>query len=161
MHGQQNDKYTEMHGQQNGKYNEMHGQQNDKYTEMHGQQNDKYTEMHGQQNIKNCTDCLKLLWYYAISNGEKLLNKVAKVHVVLKFRVKHLTHKLKTLKYSEKALHIYHSTRLIILNNVTFHHHHREQLKISQNFRWFKRSGYWILPQYIVKYYKIQKLHTF
>ena len=28
----------------------MHGQQNDKYTEMHGQQNDKYTEMHGQQN---------------------------------------------------------------------------------------------------------------
>ena len=31
----------------------MHGQQNDKYTEMHGQQNDKYTEMHGQQNIKN------------------------------------------------------------------------------------------------------------
>ena len=33
----------------------MHGQQNDKYTEMHGQQNDKYTEMHGQQNVKkNC-----------------------------------------------------------------------------------------------------------
>jgi len=31
----------------------MHGQQNDKYTEMHGQQNDKYTEMHGQQNVKN------------------------------------------------------------------------------------------------------------
>jgi hypothetical protein len=31
----------------------MHGQQNDKYTEMHGQQNDKYTEMHGQQNSKN------------------------------------------------------------------------------------------------------------
>jgi hypothetical protein len=30
----------------------MHGQQNDKYTEMHGQQNDKCTEMHGQQNIK-------------------------------------------------------------------------------------------------------------
>ena len=30
----------------------MHGQQNDKYTEMHAQQNDKYTEMHGQQNIK-------------------------------------------------------------------------------------------------------------
>jgi hypothetical protein len=30
----------------------MHGQQNDKYTEMHDQQNDKYTEMHGQQNIK-------------------------------------------------------------------------------------------------------------
>jgi len=32
----------------------MHGQQNDKYTEMqHGQQNDKYTEMqHGQQNDK-------------------------------------------------------------------------------------------------------------
>jgi hypothetical protein len=30
----------------------MHGQQNDKYTEMHGQQNDKYTEMHGQQNVK-------------------------------------------------------------------------------------------------------------
>jgi hypothetical protein len=37
-----------MHGQQNDKYTEMHGQQNDKYTEMHGQQNDKYTEMHGQ-----------------------------------------------------------------------------------------------------------------
>jgi hypothetical protein len=30
----------------------MHGQQNDKYTEMHGQQNDIYTEMHGQQNVK-------------------------------------------------------------------------------------------------------------
>jgi len=30
----------------------MHGQQNDKYTEMHGQQNDKYTQMHGQQNFK-------------------------------------------------------------------------------------------------------------
>ena len=30
----------------------MHGQQNDKYTEMHGQQNDKYTEMHGQQTSK-------------------------------------------------------------------------------------------------------------
>jgi hypothetical protein len=30
----------------------MHGQQNDKYTEMHGQQNDKYTEMHGKQNKK-------------------------------------------------------------------------------------------------------------
>ena len=44
-----------MHGQQNDKYTEMHGQQNDKYTEMHGQQNDKYTEMHGQQNFKkNC-----------------------------------------------------------------------------------------------------------
>ena len=41
-----------MHGQQNDKYTEMHGQQNDKYTEMHGQQNDKYTEMHGQQNVK-------------------------------------------------------------------------------------------------------------
>jgi len=52
MHGQQNDKYTEMHGQQNDKYTEMHGQQNDKYTEMHGQQNDKYTEMHGQQTVK-------------------------------------------------------------------------------------------------------------
>jgi hypothetical protein len=52
MHGQQNDKYTEMHGQQNDKYTEMHGQQNDKYTDMHGQQNDKYTEMHGQQNVK-------------------------------------------------------------------------------------------------------------
>jgi hypothetical protein len=32
----------------------MHGQQNDKYTEMHRQQNDNYTEMHGQQNIKSC-----------------------------------------------------------------------------------------------------------
>ena len=52
MHGQQNDKYTEMHGQQNDKYTEMHGQKNDKYTEMHGQQNDKYTEMHGKQNFK-------------------------------------------------------------------------------------------------------------
>jgi len=31
----------------------MHGQQNDKYTEMHGQQNDKYTEMHGQQNFES------------------------------------------------------------------------------------------------------------
>jgi ribosomal protein S4 len=41
MHGQQNDKYTEINGQQNDKYNEMHGQQNDKYTEMHGQQNIK------------------------------------------------------------------------------------------------------------------------
>jgi hypothetical protein len=30
----------------------MHGQQNDKYTEMHGQQNDKYTEIHGQQNVR-------------------------------------------------------------------------------------------------------------
>ena len=30
----------------------MHGQQNDKYTEMQGQQNDKYTEMHGQQNVR-------------------------------------------------------------------------------------------------------------
>ena len=34
----------------------MHGQQNDKYTEMHGQQNDKYTEMHGQQNVKKKVD---------------------------------------------------------------------------------------------------------
>ena len=36
----------------------MHGQQNDKYTEMHGQQNDKYTEMQGQQNVKkiNCNN---------------------------------------------------------------------------------------------------------
>ena len=41
-----------MHGQQNDKYTDMHGQQNDKYTDMHGQQNDKYTEMHGQQNVK-------------------------------------------------------------------------------------------------------------
>ena len=41
-----------MHGQQNDKYTEMHGQQNDKYTEMHCQQNYKYTEMHGQQNVK-------------------------------------------------------------------------------------------------------------
>jgi len=53
MHGQQNDKYAEMHGQQNNKYTELHGQQNDKYAEMHGQQNNKYTEMHGQQNVKN------------------------------------------------------------------------------------------------------------
>jgi hypothetical protein len=41
-----------MHGQQNDKYTEMHGQQNDKYTEMHGQQNDKYTEMRVQQNFR-------------------------------------------------------------------------------------------------------------
>ena len=41
-----------MHGQQNDKYTEMHGQQNDKYTEMHGQQNDKYTEMHGLHKVK-------------------------------------------------------------------------------------------------------------
>ena len=41
-----------MHGQQNDKYTEIHGQKNDKYTEMHSQQNDKYTEMHGQQNVK-------------------------------------------------------------------------------------------------------------
>jgi hypothetical protein len=52
MHGQQNDRYTEMNGQQNDKYTDMHGQQNDRYTEMHGQQNDKYTEMHGKQNVK-------------------------------------------------------------------------------------------------------------
>ena len=43
----------------------MHGQQNDKYTEMHGQQNDKYTEMHGQQNFKvyvgrSTTQCMVL-----------------------------------------------------------------------------------------------------
>ena len=63
MHGQQNDKYTEMHGQQNHKYTEMHGQQNDKYTEMHGQQNHKYTEMHGQQNV---TTYKCICWY--ISN---------------------------------------------------------------------------------------------
>jgi len=43
--------------------------------------------MHGQQNIKNCIDCSKLLWYYAISNDEKLLNKFVKGHVALKFRV--------------------------------------------------------------------------
>ena len=46
-----------MHGQQNDKYTEMHGQQNDKYTEMQGQQNDKYTEMHGQQNVKKMYEC--------------------------------------------------------------------------------------------------------
>ena len=40
----------------------MHGQQNDKYTEMHGRQNDKYTEMHGQQNVKkNSLDSPKTL----------------------------------------------------------------------------------------------------
>jgi hypothetical protein len=44
----------------------MHGQQNDKYTEMHGQQNDKYTEMHGQQNVKNSH-------YVKHSNNESLL----------------------------------------------------------------------------------------
>jgi len=51
-----------MHGQQNDKYTEMHGQQNDKYTEMHSQQNDKYTEMHGQQNVK------KLFWWLVEEN---------------------------------------------------------------------------------------------
>ena len=51
-----------MHGQQNDKYTEMHGQQNDKYTEMHGQQNDKYTEMHGQQNINICSAVVHLIF---------------------------------------------------------------------------------------------------
>jgi hypothetical protein len=55
-----------MHGQKNDKYTEMHGQQNDKYTEMHGQQNDKYTEMHGQQNVKksdrSVSNSLRALW---------------------------------------------------------------------------------------------------
>ena len=63
MHGQQNDKYTEMHGQQNDKYTEMHGQQNDKYTEMHGQQNDKYTELHGQQKVKQSLYYLHAIWW--------------------------------------------------------------------------------------------------
>ena len=40
----------------------MHGQQNDKYTEMHGQQNDKYSEMHGQQNIKKTIIAVVLKW---------------------------------------------------------------------------------------------------
>ena len=39
----------------------MHGQQNDKYTEMHGQQNDKYTEMHGQSNVKKPAKYFELL----------------------------------------------------------------------------------------------------
>ena len=39
----------------------MHGQQNDKYTEMQGQQNDKYTEMHGQQNLKKIYE----IWMWA------------------------------------------------------------------------------------------------
>jgi len=43
----------------------MHGQQNDKYTEMHGQQNDKYTEMHGQQNVKKKTSYLGFPQIYA------------------------------------------------------------------------------------------------
>jgi hypothetical protein len=60
MHGQQNDKYTEMHGQQNDKYTDMHGQQNDKYTEMHGQQNDIYTDTHGKQNVKSYFDWMGL-----------------------------------------------------------------------------------------------------
>ena len=38
----------------------MHGQQNDKYTEMHGQQNDKNTEMHGQQNVKKYPPLVRL-----------------------------------------------------------------------------------------------------
>ena len=37
----------------------MHGQQNDKYTEMQGQKNDKYTEIHGQQNFKIWDTCFK------------------------------------------------------------------------------------------------------
>ena len=74
MHGQQNDKYTEMQGQQNDKYTEMHGQQNDKYTEMHGQQNDKYTEMHGQQNVKIwiLIDSFSLISSYVKGNTSKL-----------------------------------------------------------------------------------------
>ena len=47
----------------------MHGQQNDKYTEMHGQKNDKYTEMHGQQNVKICNIFMHVsrLHYYLLS----------------------------------------------------------------------------------------------
>ena len=52
-----------MHGQQNDKYTEMHGQQNDKYTEKHDLQNDEYTEMHGQQNIKIRCHLLYLLYF--------------------------------------------------------------------------------------------------
>jgi len=50
-----------MHGQQNDKYTEMHGQQNDKYTVMHCQQNDKYTLMHGQQNVKIHENCSNIM----------------------------------------------------------------------------------------------------
>jgi len=81
MHGQQNDKYTEMRGQQNDKYTEMHGQQNDKYTEMHGQQNDKYTEMHGQQNIeKTCT--VSLLWNVLFISAAEEHQQVSAVNVL-------------------------------------------------------------------------------
>ena len=48
----------------------MHGQQNDKYTEMHGQQNDKYTEMHGQQKFKRSKFC------YLGATNEVLLQNV-------------------------------------------------------------------------------------
>ena len=61
-----------MHGQKNDKYTEMHGQQNDKYTEMHGQQNDKYTEMHGQQNVKKniyrSSHFLRFFGYFYVCN---------------------------------------------------------------------------------------------
>ena len=66
----------------------------------------------------NCIDCLNLLWYYAISNGEELHNNVAEGHAVLKLRVKQLTLKLKALKSSEKALHNYHLTRRNILKDM-------------------------------------------
>ena len=56
MHGQKNDKYTEMHGQQNDRYTEMHGQQNDRYTEMHGQQNAKiFNTFYALHNLLRCT----------------------------------------------------------------------------------------------------------
>ena len=64
-----------MHGQQNDKYTEMQGQQNDKYTEMHGQQNDKYTEMHGQQNIKK-----KILTVYKILYFEHSVSALKPLH---------------------------------------------------------------------------------
>ena len=61
-----------MHGQQNDKYTEMRGQQNDKYTETHGQQNGKYTKMHGQQNVKIC-EIFKLK--YCFRKKKKMFRK--------------------------------------------------------------------------------------
>ena len=51
----------------------MHGQQNDKYTEMHGQQNDKYPEMHGQQNIK-IYSCCQFFWKICVLPFQYYIN---------------------------------------------------------------------------------------
>ena len=55
----------------------MHGQQNDKYTEMHGHQNDKYTEMHGQQNLK------KML--KAVTGGKQISTTENREYVTIKY----------------------------------------------------------------------------